>query len=318
MKKIIIDENLKGKQLFKFLIENKSQLIAQKKSMIKHTDPMAGTPSFFNVKGDKTIKTSIGEISPDATSVRVKVVANACNWCDSQMDVLIPDNWKKTIKDRKGMIPHLHDHKHEIGAEVGDVVNIYSQNISLTDLGLSKAGSTQCLIFETDIQKSYNPVVFAKYKAGKIKQHSIGLQYVKIALAINDEDNEKEFDFWNKHINDVINRDFVEERGFFFVISEIKLLENSAVLFGSNELTPTLDVKCMATCPGCSQKFDYNSIPESGMGYVKCPHCNEVVTQSDIKDDTLNQPSGDTDNEPLTILQPFDLSKAIQSTTFLN
>ena len=38
MAKIEISEELKGKELFKFLAENKNALIAQKKSMLKYAD----------------------------------------------------------------------------------------------------------------------------------------------------------------------------------------------------------------------------------------------------------------------------------------
>lgn len=141
------------------------------------------------------------------------------------------------------MMPHLHDHIHRIDAEIGDVINVYSQDVSLTDLGLSKSGTTQCLIWETDVLKNYNERVFNKYRAGKVKQHSIGLMYVKIELAVNDPDSEKEFDFWTKYISKVINPEVPLELGFFWVVQEIKILECSAVLFGSNILTPTLEVK---------------------------------------------------------------------------
>jgi hypothetical protein len=49
-------------------------------------------------------------------------------------------------------------------------------------------------------------------------------------------------DFWNKYYKDIINKEFVDEYGFFWVVNEIKLLEVSAVLFGANELTPTLEI----------------------------------------------------------------------------
>lgn len=242
MAKIVLDETLKGKELTEFLLANKKELIAQKKAMIKRTDPVSASPSLFFVKGDKIVKADAEAIEPDATSIRVKVVANTALFMDSQLDVLIPDCWKVTIKQRKGMIPHLHDHIHEIGAEIGDVVDIYSQDISLSDLGINKSGKTQCLIFETDVKKSYNEVVFNKYKNKKINQHSIALQYIKMDFAINDEESEKEYNFWKKYFDQLINPEMAEEKGFFFVIQEIKLLENSAVLFGSNELTPTLSV----------------------------------------------------------------------------
>ena len=34
-------------------------------------------------------------------------------------------------------------------------------------------------------------------------------------------------------------------------------------------------------CRKCEHQFDITSIPESGMGYVKCPKCKYVVTQKD-------------------------------------
>lgn len=244
MGKIIIDPSLKGKELTKFLLENKDELIRQKKSLpVKFSDPISYTPTLFYVKGESVSKaTGESPIPPDADSFRVKVVANAALWCDSHMDVLLPDCWKKSIADRKGLIPHLHDHIHQLGAEVGDVANIYSQDLSLTDLGVSRSGTTQALIFETDIRKSYNEMIFNRYKAGKIKQHSIGLRYVRMELAINDEESEKQYDFWSKYYEKIINKEVVDEAGYFWVISEIILMENSAVLFGSNQLTPTLEI----------------------------------------------------------------------------
>lgn len=114
--------------------------------------------------------------------------------------------------------------------------------MKLADLGLDQKGNTDCLIFEADIMKSYNQEIFNQYKANKIDQHSIGLQYVSIDIAINDEESPKEIEFWNKYIDTIINKDDATAAGFFFVVSEIKLLENSCVLFGANSLTPTLDV----------------------------------------------------------------------------
>lgn len=240
--KVIIDENLQGKELFKFLVENKQQLITQKKSMLKRTDAVSSIPTFFFVKNNEVVKTAMGQIPEDATSVRVKIVGNTALFMDSQRDVLLPDSWKNTIKARKGMIPHLHDHIHELSAEVGDVTNIYSQDVSLTELGLNRSGSTQSLIMESDVKQEYNTQVFNKYRSGKVKQHSIGLQYVKIGMAINDEDYVAEKELWDKYYPLIINQDAADESGFFWVVPEIKLLEISAVLFGSNELTPTLEV----------------------------------------------------------------------------
>jgi len=236
--RITIPKFSKKSDLHSYLKTNKSQLIEQKKSMPIFSDAVSLGVSA--IKADFGFKAN-APVNEDVDTLRVKVVANSANWIDSHFDVLLPGCWDKSINERKGIIPHLHDHIHRIEAKVGEVVDIYGSTVSLSELGLNMQGSTESLIFVTDVMKSYNEKVFNQYKLGKVKQHSIGLQYMKLDLAINDDSSEKEYDFWNKHYPQIINKDVADEYGFFWVVPEIKLIENSAVLFGSNELTPTLD-----------------------------------------------------------------------------
>lgn len=234
---------LKGNELLSFIKENKQLLISEKKALpVKFAEPVAYSPEFFGVKEGIATKAAISDIPATATSIRVKVVANACWFMDSQFDVLVDDSAKTTIKQRKPLIKHIRDHEYKLAAEVGDVADIYLQDVALTDLGLKEKGKTQCVIFETDIRKDYDKIIFDKYRTGKINQHSIGLQYIKIELALKDEEDEKEMDFWNKYYAKIINKELADQYGFFFVVQEYKLLENSCVLFGSNELTPVLEV----------------------------------------------------------------------------
>jgi hypothetical protein len=247
MKKILIPSDVRGKDLFSFLMENKEALIAQKKSLPKFTtfDGLHYPTALLDSKGEfvETKAESFKvEMFNDPNTVPVKVVGNAMWWCDSQFDVLTTNCAKKTIQQRKSLIVHLKDHKYELEAQIGDVTDVYLEDISLRKLGLQKSGSTQCIIIESNVQREYNEKIFNKYKSGKVNQHSIGLNYVQIELAINDEEYEKEMDFWNKYYKDIINKEFVDEYGFFWVVNEIKLLEVSAVLFGANELTPTLEI----------------------------------------------------------------------------
>lgn len=221
-------------ELFAYLKENKEKLIAEKKSAVKYSDVVCYEPPKVATKAEE------GE---DTGSVYVKVVANSTNVLDSHMDVLLPGCYDKTIKERSGFIPHLHDHKHEISARVGDVQKIYTQQVSFSDLGLKGTGTTECLVFETNVLKDLNENIYNQYKTGRINQHSIGLLYDQIELAINDEESEKEKDFWDKYINQIINPEKAIERGYFWVIPLITLIENSAVLFGSNHATPTLSSK---------------------------------------------------------------------------
>ena len=50
----------------------------------------------------------------------------------------------------------------------------------------------------------------------------------------------------------------------------------------------------MVECPKCNKIFDYLSVNESGMGYIKCPNCNTNITQNNhisakTKDLTVTQ-----------------------------
>lgn len=245
------NKELKGLDLFNHLRENKDEIVKAKKSMPISSDSFAVDTSKEYIKDSTVIKTKSLEAkgedeSDELDSLNVKVVANMSMVCDSHQDVLAPDCWKKTIKERQNVIPHLHDHKHTIEAKVGIVKRIFSEMIDLKKIGVkSNVKEAQALVFETEIKKDFNKKIFELYKSGEVNQHSIGLQYIKIDLAVNSEDSDfkQEFKLWNKHINDIVNPDSATERGYFWYVSEIKLFENSAVLFGSNEITPTLEVE---------------------------------------------------------------------------
>lgn len=241
--KITIPDDLKGKELIDFLVTNKSAIIAQKKCLPKMAEAISFAPSAEFYKSGTVVKAAASEDETDADMVKVKFVGNAAWWCDSHMDVAIAGCYDKTVKERKGMMVHLHDHVHSIEAEVGDIKKVYTEDISLKELGLKKEGTTQCLVFDSEVLKEYNPKVFKKYKAGRVKQHSIGLWYIKLELAVNDDDYEKEKEIWDKYIDKIINKKHVQDKGYFWAMVEIKVMEVSAVLFGSNELTPTLGVK---------------------------------------------------------------------------
>ncbi len=247
MSKIKIPTDLKGKELQKFVHENKNALLTQKKMMpLKEGSYLPLDVMEHELKiSDSVLKAaSAAGATPNPDVVHIKAAANTAWWCDMVMDVLIDDCWTKTIVEREGLIPHLPDHTHKLEAMIGDVTKLYSQQVKLKDLGLKGvAGSTQVLCMESDVQKSYNAKVFNLYKNKKVNQHSIGLQYTKIFLCINNEDYKEEFANWNKYFSRIINKDFVAGVGYFYAVTEIKLLEVSAVLFGCNILTGTLETE---------------------------------------------------------------------------
>lgn len=233
---------LTGKALYEHLIANKSELIAKKKALPRKSDGIGGCPNYFDVKGTEVKKTSIGQIPDLAKQVRVSIVANTSLYRDSQKDVCLPDCWAKTIKEGAGRL-HLKDHDYVMDSEIGDVVSIYSMDLPLSTFGINKQGTVQSLVYDSDVMKMYDEKTFTKYKNGRVQQHSIGLIYKDLRLAINDEDYKEEYAEYQKWIDSIINKEEVELDGFFWAVYQLKLIEVSAVVAASNILTPTLSVK---------------------------------------------------------------------------
>jgi hypothetical protein len=218
----------------KEIVERKAELIKLKKAATKFTDGWS-TPSIGNVTKSIT-KAQSGD------SIDKTIVGNTYYWMDSHEDVHVKGCFSKSIKESKKIF-HLHDHEFKIAAQVGDVSKAYEQELSWSTFGVEKEGSTTALLADSNVKKSYNERIFNDYNEGKIDQHSVGMQYVKLDLAINDEDYEEEYKFWNEIFPLIGNQDKALEKGYFWIVRECKLIEISAVLMGSNSLTPTLEDK---------------------------------------------------------------------------
>lgn len=313
MNRVVVPKNLKGKPLFNFMVKNKAAILGTKKAGIKYSDSLVSAPS-VTVKRKAGSVNKAGTLSIDDMEdgvVHVKVSCNAAWWCDEAMDVLTDKCYDKSIAEKGTLIPHIADHIHLSTNHVGDVTAVYTQKVPLKDLGIDAAGNTTCAIMETDVREDYNEQTYKFYKNGKINQHSIGLIYVSIGMCINDKDYLPEYELWNKYYDKVINKAEVDECGYFFIVPEIKWIENSCVLFACNELTPTLEItdtdtaakstdaspsinKSMVLCPNCEKRFNADDS-------TNCPGCGQYVS--------LNS----TAIEHST----FDAIKAIQQTTFI-
>lgn len=240
-------KGLTGKSLLEFIVANKAALIHQKCAFPIKSDPN-GYPYTITKSSKATATKAAGDqnvVIDDNNELNIVAIANAANWIDSQMDMLLPDCWKKTIKESgpqgKNRIYHLKNHLQNTDGVIGRPTSIYSQDYSLTDLGLDMVGTTQCLVMESAVMESLDDKCYDMYVSKMINQHSIGLQYVKMDVAVNDPNFPSEFDIWNKYFAQVINKDVATKCGYFWVVYEIKLLEVSAVLWGANELTPCID-----------------------------------------------------------------------------
>lgn len=224
------------KELFNYLITNKKELLELKKASLKCADVVI-TP-----QEEKVQKALFTEYQDDPTTGKIKrdIITNTYNWLDSHGDVHVGNTFQKSISERATKVFHLHDHKHEVTAKVGQTLEIKEVAVDWMDLGVNKLGSTTVLMATTEIKEKLNKDVFFQYLDNEIDQHSVGMRYVKIDLAVNDEEYKEEFSTWNKYIEKLGNKEKAEQQGYFWAVKEAALVEYSAVLFGSNELTPTV------------------------------------------------------------------------------
>lgn len=248
MKRIEIPTGLARKELFEFLLKNKEALIQQKRLIGKACDGYAFHPeaNLFNIKGEQLKASSAGVIVSPGDIVNVKTVINTTNWLDSHLDVHLPKLWKKSLDENKRLL-HLQEHDMEFDKVIasGKDVRAYTRSMTWKELGFNYAGSTEALVFDSDVRKSRNPYMYDQYLQGWVDNHSVYMQYVKIVMCINEPNHTgygAEYEAWEKYLPEIVNKEFAEEMGYFWAVSEAKIIEGSAVVRGSNIVTPTLSV----------------------------------------------------------------------------
>jgi hypothetical protein len=256
---VTVPAGLTGKDLLKFLVENKSILVAEKKNTIKHADAVSvGGDILSKYVIDKEGK--LTKASPDITPTpgspeTVLCVINTTNWMDSHSDVHIPGLWKKSLKDNLAML-HLQEHEMCFAAVIADDAKGYTQSMSWKELGFALPGVTEALIFASPL-KGRNPFMEDQYRKGFVKNHSVGMRYVIIKLCINEAEDEyykEEYSNWVQYAPMVANIADAEAQGYFWAVLEAKVIEGSAVVKGSNIITPTLGFKSAQPASSTEQK----------------------------------------------------------------
>lgn len=162
----------------------------------------------YNTKGAYEIK------DLDSENRQVAVYLSKFDEIDSDMDMIMPGAFKKSIQERgpqassNRKIAFLRHHDWE--KQIGVFTDLQEDEFGLYAVG--KLGRS------TDGEDAYRD-----YEDGIIKEHSIGFQYIKDKM------------------------EFIEDKaisgGGYTQIKELKLWEGSAVTFGSNPFTHVVDVK---------------------------------------------------------------------------
>lgn len=238
------------KDLFRYLVEEKEEVLAQKKSIVKRAEgglsmtlPVEQIEQ-FTTKGIKPVY----ENDKEAGILKRTVVANTYWWMDSHSDVHLgrgdDENGKavftNTIKNRVNRIFPTNQHDQSLDGKIGKTLALYEAPISWRALGVGKTGMTEALFADAQIERDRNEKRYKDYLNNEIDQHSVGMRYLDVQTAVNDKQYPKEYELYQKYIPKLGNRQVAEKQGFFFPVAEAYLGEYSAVREGSNELTPTL------------------------------------------------------------------------------
>ena len=242
------------KEEIDFIIKNQNKLIAFKKTAFKKADTFSYTP----LEVTKAIVNT--PIEEQEEMIKVKVVMNCTNFMDSHGDVHINGCFNKTLKENKNLV-HLQEHEMNFDKIIADSsdINAYAKKYTFKQLGYDFDGSTECLIFESNVKEERNEFMYEQYSKGYVKNHSIGMNYVKIYLCVNNQENTQEFENWNKYYPEIANKEKADEKGYFWAVTELRLIEGSAVVIGSNPITPTLEnnMKAVNTLSDNEPKPDF-------------------------------------------------------------
>lgn len=231
-------------EMFEALRENKSFLISQKKSIIKEADPV-----FMEVFNNETLisnKNDSEEIE-NINALSVVLAINTCNLFDSHGDVHFDGTWNKSAKESKGGLL-LNSHKMIFENVISEGLEVSVKKMSWKKLGFDFEGNTEVLVFSGNIDKARNEYMFKQYQKGYVKEHSVGMRYVKLDLAINSESkwDTEEKAIWDKYYDKIVNKEAVDERGYFWAVTEAKVVEGSAVVKGSNYATPVISIEAVS------------------------------------------------------------------------
>lgn len=219
----------------RFIKERFKEMKGIKMSEYKHS-------STCIIKSDlvKEFKPLIEDITTDI--IEVKAVINTTNIIDSHLDLHLDKTWNKTVSDNPFSY-HLKQHESKFESVISKKAKSFNQNMNFNQLGLNVDFKTVANINQFTLKRDKMPYMFDAYVNGDVEEHSVGMMYVDLDIAYYDEDSEKNMDYFEKMKSKAVNPEVADEYGYIWIVSEAKKREGSAVVFGSNSVTPTLYVK---------------------------------------------------------------------------
>lgn len=216
-------------------------MINIEKLRAQKSEKLASVATFKNCSLQLHADSSI-KAEGDSTSDLVAVI-NTSNWLDSHGDVHAKGIWDDSPMDG---ISYVLDHDFSVSGLIAQPsdVKVEVRRMRWKQLGLDINGTTDALVYNVDLKEYASPDFIRAYNNGVIMQNSVRMRYDELVLCVNNKDYGAEFEAWNKYIKEVANREDAEEMGYFWYIKKARIhLEGSAVLRGSNGITPMLTTK---------------------------------------------------------------------------
>ncbi len=259
-----IDKSFEDKEeMFEAISKNLPTIIEAKKSVLKNADGYGVTVKVEGVT-EEVIK-ALNEITVKSfnqtdkaidytkeinlPNLIVTVISNTTNLFDSHRDVHLDNMWNKTVADNKNGFDHMQEHKNGFAFIIAEDCKTKILKTTFKDLGFNYEGKTQALQHVSIIDAVRNLFMYNQYANGWVKNHSVGMRYMGdiIYCANSEVEYMKEYkENWDKYYPVIANKDDVDEVGYFYAITQGKLMEFSAVPKGSNFATPTISVEIQA------------------------------------------------------------------------
>lgn len=228
--------------MLKAVKDNKELIIDQKKAAIKFSD-------WLEVKVKSVAQ---GQEKAEGENTEIKIgdyvypVINTTNYFDSHGDVHIDDIWNVSVNDQKNKVYYIINHDLEVGKVIAypEDVTPMIKTMNWTELGRDYPGTTQALIFKVKLSEDGNADANKAIIGRRKLENSIRMRYIRMKLCINDSSQyyKEEYSNWLQYVDKVANREAVEAEGYFWAVLEAQIYkEGSAVLAGSNDVTPILD-----------------------------------------------------------------------------
>jgi hypothetical protein len=131
-------------------------------------------------------------------------------------------------------------HKKKSEIQKADYSNVLIDSVQKAfNTGIQKL---EVLVYEAVIKKERNEEMFKQYLNGWVLNHSVGMRYLKMLFCYDNSESEysQNKENYDKYISQILNKDDVKE--YFWAVLEAKNIEASAVVKGSNFLTPVLSI----------------------------------------------------------------------------